>query len=93
MDNISQTPLMLITGGGRGVGAATARLVMRADSTGLEQVDELFAAIDRSFGSIDVLVNNAGILSVQSRLEDLGFERMRRILVCCDSTLKAGANL
>lgn len=40
---------------------------------------DLFAAIDRSFGRIDVLVNNAGMLEKQSRLEDLGFERMQRI--------------
>ena len=39
----------------------------------------MFAAIDHSFGRIDVLVNNAGILATQSRLEDLGFERMQRI--------------
>lgn len=113
MNNVSQAPLMLITGGGRGVGAATARLAaargydvaisyvanqasalavvadvqalgrralaVRADSADPGQVADLFTAIDRSFGRLDVLVNNAGVLSVQSRLEDLGFERMQRI--------------
>ena len=93
MDTVSQAPLILITGGGRGVGAATARLaaeqgydvaisfvsnesaapavaadvkalgrqalLMRADSADPEQVAQLFAAIDRTFGRIDVLVNNA----------------------------------
>ncbi len=109
----SQAPLILITGGSRGVGAATARLAaaqgydvaisyvsnesaaraltadveavgrkalaVRADSTDPAQVAQLFAAIDRNFGRIDVLVNNAAILAPQSRLEDLEFERMRRI--------------
>jgi NAD(P)-dependent dehydrogenase (short-subunit alcohol dehydrogenase family) len=110
---VSQTPLILITGGSRGVGAATARLAAqqgydvaisyvsdeaaaqavvadvqalgrralatRADSADPAQVADLFAAIDRTFGRLDVLVNNAGILALQSRLEDLDFERMQHM--------------
>jgi NAD(P)-dependent dehydrogenase (short-subunit alcohol dehydrogenase family) len=113
MSSVSQAPLILITGGSRGVGAATARLAAArgydvaisfvsdeaaalgvaadvtalgrralpvwADSADPEQVAGLFAAIDREFGRIDVLVNNAGIIARQSRLEDLGFERMQRV--------------
>lgn len=113
MNAVSQTPLMLITGGSRGVGAATARLAaargydvaisyvsdqsaalavvadveavgrralaMRADSADPEQVARLFAAIDQTFGRLDVLVNNAAVLAPQSRLEHLDFERMQRI--------------
>ena len=113
MNTVPQAPLILITGGSRGVGAATARLAaargydvaisfvsnesaalavaadveavgrralpVRADSADPEQVAQLFAAIDRNFGRIDVLVNNAAVLAPQSRLEDLEFERMRRI--------------
>jgi NAD(P)-dependent dehydrogenase (short-subunit alcohol dehydrogenase family) len=113
MDIISQAPVILITGGSRGIGAATARLAaaqgydvaisfvsnqaaahaiaadvrragrrslaVRADSADPDQVAQLFAAIDREFGRIDVLVNNAAVLAQQSRLEDLAFERMQRI--------------
>ncbi|AJW94727.1 hypothetical protein BM43_5055 [Burkholderia gladioli] len=105
--------MILITGGGRGVGAATARLAaaqgydvaisfvsdeaaaravaadveaagrralaIRADSADPGQVAGLFEAIDQEFGRLDVLVNNAAIIARQSRLEDLGFERMQRI--------------
>jgi len=113
MSTLPQAPLILITGGGRGVGAATARLAaargydvaisfvsnesaalavaadveavgrralaVRADSADPEQVAQLFSAIDREFGRIDVLVNNAAVIAQQSRLEGLEFERMRRI--------------
>ena len=113
MDTVPQAPLILITGGGRGVGAATARLAatqgfdvaisfvsdesaalevvanveaigrralaVRADSAEPGQVAKLFTAIDQTFGRIDVLVNNAGIIARQSRLEDLDTGRMRRI--------------
>ncbi|MFK9003939.1 SDR family oxidoreductase [Pseudomonas pergaminensis] len=113
MHTVSSAPVILITGGSRGVGAATARLAaaqgydvaisyisneaaavgvladvqalgrralaIRADSADPEQVAQLFAAIDEAFGRIDVLVNNAAIIALQSRFEDLDFERMQRI--------------
>jgi len=109
----SQAPLILITGGGRGIGAATARLAAErgydvaisfvsnkeaalavvadvaalgrralpvcADSADPNQVIRLFAAIDQTFGRIDVLVNNAAVLAPQSQMVDLSFERMQRI--------------
>ncbi|PJH87137.1 MULTISPECIES: SDR family oxidoreductase [Pseudomonas] len=113
MNDDSQKPVILITGGGRGIGAATAMLAaeqgydvvltyiadqasalavaeqveargaralaVRADNADPAQIAELFATVDLRFGRIDVLVNNASILAQQSRLEDLGFERMQRI--------------
>jgi NAD(P)-dependent dehydrogenase (short-subunit alcohol dehydrogenase family) len=59
--------------------AGRQALAVRADSADPEQVAQLFAAIDRNFGRIDVLVNNAVIIAPHSRLEDLEFERMRHI--------------
>ncbi len=47
-------------------------LAVRADSAEPGQVEQLFTAIDDTFGRIDVLVNNAAVLELQSRLEDLG---------------------
>ncbi|WP_354681073.1 SDR family oxidoreductase [Cupriavidus plantarum] len=113
MITASASPLILITGGSRGVGAATARLAaakgydvaisyvsnesaaeavvadikatgrralaVRADSADPRQVAGLFEAIDQKFGRLDVLVNNAAMLSLQSRLEDLSYDRMQRI--------------
>ncbi|MDE7300872.1 MAG: SDR family oxidoreductase [Clostridia bacterium] len=40
-------------------------VLMRADVSDEEQVKEMFAEIFRNYGHIDVLVNNAGISSVQ----------------------------
>ncbi|CAN5129500.1 SDR family oxidoreductase [soil metagenome] len=113
MNTILRAPVILITGGSRGVGAATARLAaargydvaisfvsdepaargvvdavqslgrkalaVRADSADPERIEHLFAAIDHEFGRLDVLVNNAAVLALQARIEDLGFERLQRI--------------
>jgi NAD(P)-dependent dehydrogenase (short-subunit alcohol dehydrogenase family) len=126
----TQAPVILITGGGRGVGAATARLAaaqgydvavsfvadeasalavvaavraagrrglaVRADSADPEQVERLFAAIDREFGRLDVLVNNAAIIAPQARLEQFDIERLRRMfavnaigpMLCAQQALK-----
>lgn len=47
---------------------------------GLESdVLSLFNSIDKDFGTLSALVNNAGILEAQSRLEDLGLDRLERV--------------
>lgn len=106
--------VMLITGGSRGIGAATARLAaqqgyalclnyhqredaarevleqvcaagasaiaIKADVAEEDQVVAMFAAIDREFGRLDVLVNNAGMLEQQMRLQDMDAARWSRVL-------------
>lgn len=105
--------VMIVTGGSRGIGAATARLagergydvcvnyhrdadaaaavvadvekagrraIAVAGDMGSEQdVLNLFETSDAELGRPKVLVNNAGILSTQSRVEDLTLERLERI--------------
>ncbi|HYH55809.1 MAG TPA: SDR family NAD(P)-dependent oxidoreductase, partial [Anseongella sp.] len=104
---------ILITGGSRGIGAATATLAadagyavivnyhsnkaaaegvvseitgkggaaaaIQADISREEEVVKLFSEADRLFGRLDALVNNAGILERQMRLEDMDAARLGRI--------------
>ena len=106
--------VMLITGGSRGIGAATAlgaarqgyavvlsyrteakaaaqvvrsieaaggrALAVQADVAQEADVLRLFAACDAAFGPLTALVNNAGILSRQSRVEDMDAARIEHIL-------------
>jgi len=105
--------VMVVTGGSRGIGAATARLAAErgydvcvnyhqdADSAAAVVADvekagrraiavagdmgserdvlNLFETSDAELGRPSVLVNNAGILFTQSRVEDLTVERLERI--------------
>ena len=106
--------VVLVTGGGRGIGAATALLAARrgyavavnylrdadaadevvarivadgGDAVALQadvaveaQVAGLFARVDARFGRLDALVNNAGVLETQMRLESMDAARVRRVL-------------
>lgn len=105
--------VMVITGGGRGIGAATARLAAKrgysvcvnflrdrasadrvvqdirgeggtaiavAGDVSLEKdVLSLFRECDRSLGPLSALVNNAGIVARQSRVEAMDAERLQRM--------------
>ncbi|WP_374980297.1 SDR family oxidoreductase [Pseudomonas solani] len=58
--------------GGRAIAVA-------ADVADERQVAQLFAAIDSEFGRLDVLVNNAGMLERQARLEEIDGARLLRV--------------
>lgn len=50
-------------------------------NVGIEsEVMSMYQAIDREFGRLDALVNNAGVLEQQSDLADMSRERWQRIL-------------
>jgi NAD(P)-dependent dehydrogenase (short-subunit alcohol dehydrogenase family) len=104
---------IIITGGGRGIGAATARLAAKkgyavcvnylrdrsaaesvvheirasdgraiavAGDVSLEKdVVSIFQECDRSLGRLSALVNNAGIVERQSRVEDMEAPRLQRM--------------
>lgn len=52
----------------------------QADVSLEKDVLGLFQKIDKDFGSLNALVNNAGILEDQSRVDNLKVERLQRIL-------------
>ncbi len=106
--------VMVVTGGGRGIGAATARLAaergyavcvnyrsgreaaeavvadieaaggraiaVAADVSREADVEALFAVVDERLGPVTALVNNAGVLESQIRVEQVDAERLQRIL-------------
>jgi NAD(P)-dependent dehydrogenase (short-subunit alcohol dehydrogenase family) len=55
-------------------------LAVQADVADERQVMAMFEAIDGSLGRITALVNNAGLLETQRRLEDMDAARLTRIL-------------
>ena len=105
--------VMIITGGSRGIGAATARLAatrgyavcvnyrqdhvaadrvvadlraagaraiaVAADVAVEADIVRLFATVDREFGPVSALVNNAGILGTMNRVETADLARLQQI--------------
>jgi NAD(P)-dependent dehydrogenase (short-subunit alcohol dehydrogenase family) len=105
--------VLIVTGGGRGIGAAIARLAaadgyavclsylsnqaaadelvasiaakggvalaVQADVAVEQDVVRLFGQVDASLGRVTALVNNAGILERQGRVEDMDAARIGRI--------------
>jgi NAD(P)-dependent dehydrogenase (short-subunit alcohol dehydrogenase family) len=104
---------LLVTGGSRGIGAATALLAARsgwsvavnyaanslaadevvrsiradggtamavqADVADEAQVLTMFQKIDAKFGPLAGLVNNAGVVDMSARLDEMGVDRWRRM--------------
>lgn len=52
-----------------------------ADVSSEADIKQLFADIDTHFGPLTALVNNAGILGKQMRVENMDFERLQRLFV------------
>lgn len=105
--------VVLITGAGRGIGAACAQLAaaqgyavgvnyrserasadlvvaaivqaggsalaLQADVSSEAEVARMFAQLDQHFGRLDALVNNAGVLERQMRVEQMDAARINRI--------------
>jgi NAD(P)-dependent dehydrogenase (short-subunit alcohol dehydrogenase family) len=105
---------VLVTGGSRGIGAATSRLAAKAgyrvavnyasnaaaaklvvdeiaasggeafaveaDVGNEADVVALFEAVDRRFGPLDALVNNAGIVDLKSRVDAMSATRLERMM-------------
>lgn len=68
----------------------------QADVCKEEEIVRLFEEVDAAFGNLTSLVNNAGILEQQSRLENLTRQRLQRIFeantmstfLCCKEAIK-----
>ncbi len=107
------TKTIVITGGGRGIGAATARLAaqqgyavgvnyrhdaeaarqvvedihraggqamsVQADVSLEEDIRRLFGQVEQALGPVTALVNNAGLLERQARVDELDAARLQRI--------------
>ncbi|HCL74250.1 MAG TPA: short chain dehydrogenase, partial [Pseudomonas sp.] len=57
----------------------TQAIAVAADVADETQVARLFATIDEQFGRLDVLVNNAGMLERQMRLDEMDAARLMRV--------------
>ncbi|MDP3816404.1 SDR family oxidoreductase [Pseudomonas sp.] len=62
----------IVQGGGQA-------MAVQADVADEAQVLRLFASLDRHFGRLDVLVNNAGVLEQQMRLQQMDLARWQRV--------------
>ena len=78
------------------VRAHGARAASRADVASEDDVERMFATVDAELGSLSVLVNNAGTLDVQLRLDEMTAERVERTLrvnvlgvfLCCRAAVR-----
>ena len=110
---MSEAPVLLVTGGSRGIGASVCRLAgaagwqvavnYAANAAAAEAVvndihaaggsaiavkgdvgselglASIFSAVDGTFGRLDGLVNNAGIIAEPQRVDEISAERLERI--------------
>jgi glucose 1-dehydrogenase len=53
--------------------------IYQCDVADPDMIDALFAAFDADFDTLDALVNNAGIVDVKARVDEINHARLRRI--------------
>jgi len=64
----------------KAVAARCKAITLQADVSDMKQVDAMFQEIDQTFGRLDVLMNNAGVIGKSGRFEDLSQERLRHTM-------------
>ncbi len=111
---ISEKPVLLVTGGSRGIGAAICvsaaeqgwavavnyasnrpaadavvvtieaaggtAIAVEGDVGSEAGIAAIFAAVDKAFGRLDGLVNNAGIVGMPARIDEITPDRLERML-------------
>jgi len=69
---------------------------VQADISEERQIERMFGAVDERWGRLDALVNNAGILELQSQVQDIRRERLLRLFsvnvigtfLCCREAIR-----
>ena len=59
--------------------AGARTLILQADVAKPDAIKGMYAQVDATFGPLDALINNAGIVGPTARTTDLTYDRMRQI--------------
>jgi NAD(P)-dependent dehydrogenase (short-subunit alcohol dehydrogenase family) len=59
--------------------AGRRALVLQADVADEDQVLAMYAAVDREFGRLSGLVNNAGVVDMPARVDEMSLQRLQRM--------------